>query len=192
MMYALITIMMALVLSPLLYVKRSTYHRIKQYGIDCHNSVSQRYGNKPYTAHLRAVHRYAKRYSYLLTITHEMLEIVLACAWIHDVIEDARQTYNDVKAWCGVEAAEIAYALTNEKGRTRRERADDRYYEGIKKVRYADYIKICDRLANIEKSFLSKSTMLDKYRKEHKEFKRHLYTSAHEPMFVEMERMINI
>ena len=46
-------------------------------------------------------------------------------------------------------AAEIVYALTNEKGRTRAERANERYYEGIRQTPYAPFVKLCDRLANV-------------------------------------------
>ncbi|MBR1412444.1 MAG: hypothetical protein IJ577_04880, partial [Prevotella sp.] len=41
------------------------------------------------------------------------------------------------------------YALTNEKGRTRAERAGEKYYQGIRETPYAPFVKLCDRLANI-------------------------------------------
>ena len=46
-------------------------------------------------------------------------------------------------------AAEIVYALTNEKGRTRAERAGVKYYEGIRAVPYAPMVKLADRMANV-------------------------------------------
>jgi hypothetical protein len=46
-------------------------------------------------------------------------------------------------------AAEIVYALTNEKGRTRHERAGEKYYKGIRETPYAPFVKLCDRLANV-------------------------------------------
>ena len=42
---------------------------------------------------------------------------MLAC-WGHDLIEDTRVSYNDVKGQLGEEAADIIYALTNEKVKT--------------------------------------------------------------------------
>ncbi|MDD6507497.1 MAG: hypothetical protein PUF39_09000, partial [Prevotellaceae bacterium] len=41
------------------------------------------------------------------------------------------------------------YALTNEKGRTRAERANDKYYQGIRDTAYAPFLKLADRRANI-------------------------------------------
>ena len=46
-------------------------------------------------------------------------------------------------------ATEIVYALTNDKGRTRAERAGEKYYQGIRETPYAPFVKLCDRLANI-------------------------------------------
>ena len=46
-------------------------------------------------------------------------------------------------------ATEIVYALTNDKGRSRAERAGEKYYQGIRETPYAPFVKLCDRLANI-------------------------------------------
>ena len=78
-------------------------------------------------------------------------------AYFHDAIEDARLTYNDVKHEARQflsegqipMAAEIVYALTNDKGRTRAERAGEKYYKGIRETPYAPFVKLCDRLANV-------------------------------------------
>ena len=45
-------------------------------------------------------------------------------------------------------ATEIVYALTNDKGRTREERAGEKYYQGIRETPYAPFVKLADRLAN--------------------------------------------
>jgi hypothetical protein len=50
-------------------------------------------------------------------------------------------------------ATEIVYALTNDKGRSRTERAGDHYYQGIRETPYAPFLKLSDRLANITYSF---------------------------------------
>jgi len=62
--------------------------------------------------------------------------------YYHDSIEDARLTYNDVMKVArnmmteeqALMATEIVYALTNEKGRTRAERAGEKYYQGIREM----------------------------------------------------------
>ena len=52
-------------------------------------------------------------------------------------------------------STEIAYALTNEKGRTRAERANEKYYEGIRSTKYAPMVKYADRIANLRFSVMN-------------------------------------
>jgi len=61
-----------------------------------------------------------------------LLSACMTACWGHDLIEDCRVSYNDVKDALGQEAADIIYAVTNEKGKNRKERANDKYYEGIR------------------------------------------------------------
>ena len=191
--YIILVLIFLTVLSPLLYMKHSQYYYIKYYGISCHERVNQKYDGKPYKVHLKMVRKYAGKYVYLLShLPWEYVELILGSCWTHDTIEDTGETYNNVKENCGEVVAEITYAVTNEKGKTRKERANDKYYDGIKKVEYADFIKICDRLANIEYSKKKGSSMLDKYRKEHANFKSKLYRSEYDAMFVDMEKMLEI
>ena len=58
----------------------------------------------------------------------------------------ARQWLSEAQALMGTE---IVYALTNDKGRTRSERAGEKYYQGIRETPYAPFVKLCDRLANV-------------------------------------------
>lgn len=106
------------------------------------------------------------RHAHSVCMRHEDVPVLCFGAWFHDSIEDARLTYNDVKreaARLGLDdaqatlAAEIVYALTNEKGRTREERANDRYYAGIRTTPYAPLLKLADRLANLKYSCTGKN-----------------------------------
>jgi (p)ppGpp synthase/HD superfamily hydrolase len=93
----------------------------------------------------------------------------MAC-FAHDTIEDTRVTYNDVKSALGHYVADLVYALTNEKGKTRKERANDKYYEGIRSEKYGIFVKMCDRIANVEYSKMSGSRMFEMYKKENEDF----------------------
>lgn len=159
------------------------------YAIKCHADTNHTYDGKPYSVHLSLVFYYAFKYSYL--VKHLSLRNIFSGAYTHDTIEDTRQTYNNVKDVCGEEIAEITYALSNEKGRSRKERANDKYYAGIRAIPEAHFIKICDRLANIKYSKDSKSGMLNKYRKEEQDFEQQLYKDEFEPMFLELNQLLN-
>ena len=150
--------------------------RARDYAIFCHNSTNHRYDKTfAYSVHLQMVVDTAMKFIHL--IPEEMREIVIAGCWVHDVIEDCRETYNDVKKATCEEVAELAYALTNEKGRNREERANDKYYEGIRNTPYATFIKLCDRIANYEYSKRNggKSGMAAKYEKEMNDFVNKLF-----------------
>ena len=94
----------------------------------------------------------------------------MSACWLHDVIEDARLTYNDVAKFAGYEVADIVYAVTNEKGKNRAERANHKYYEGIRLNQNAIFVKLCDRLANVDFSKDYRDNMFYTYKKENTDF----------------------
>lgn len=131
--------------------------QIRQYAFDVHANVNQHYDRvHPYGYHLQMVVDFTVKFLRDVCLDPEELPAVIFGAYFHDSIEDARLTYNDVLRIAesflfpkyALMATEIAYALTNEKGRTRAERADDRYYAGIRTTPYAPLVKMADRLAN--------------------------------------------
>ena len=138
-----------------------------------HADVNQMYDTWSYRVHIAAVADVASKY--LKNYPDEDHIAILMGALFHDTIEDARLTYNDVLAYAkklkldareAKIAAEIVYALTNEKGRTRAERANERYYEGIRETPYAPFVKLCDRFANMSYATRAQSSMCKKYRQE--------------------------
>jgi hypothetical protein len=119
-------------------------------------------------------------------------DLRLAC-WGHDLIEDARVSYNDCKKVLGEYIADIIYAVTNEKGRTRDERANDKYYHGIIETPGAIFVKLCDRIANVQYSSLTKSRMLNLYRDEYGYFEYKMRVNdTYEPMFEHLRKLLNI
>lgn len=125
---------------------------------EAHQRVNQTYGDDlPYGFHLDMVAESVADFGHLVCVGENDVLPLFFGAYYHDTIEDARMTYNDVKKvarhWMTEEqalmATEIVYALTNDKGRTRAERAGERYYQGIRETPYAPFVKLCDRLANV-------------------------------------------
>lgn len=155
--------------------------KAKEYALESHRETNHLYDGKPYEVHLEMVVNVAKRFIHL--IPQEQQENVLSACWLHDVIEDCRQTYNDVKNQTNFEVAEIVYALTNEKGKNRKERANDKYYLGIKTTPYAVFVKLCDRIANYEYSISVGSRMAAMYEKEMELFCDAIYNEKYQPMF---------
>jgi (p)ppGpp synthase/HD superfamily hydrolase len=151
--------------------------------IEQHKNTNHMYDTYlPYEFHLRMVSNVTEKFKDLLdneldyytgksnpsSIT--LREACTIAAWGHDLIEDTRVSYNDVKSQLGQEAADIIYACSNEKGKNRKERANDKYYEGIRNTPGAVFVKLCDRIANVQYSKMSGSRMFEMYKKENDEF----------------------
>lgn len=154
--------------------------------LEQHSSTNHMYDTYlPYEFHLRMVNHVGQKFKHLLDetkdyytgdpIVNPTIQVSLASAcmvatWGHDLIEDTRVSYNDVKQNLGQEAADIIYALTNEKGKNRKERANDKYYEGIRNTPGAVFVKLCDRIANVQYSKMTGSRMFEMYKKENNHF----------------------
>lgn len=164
--------------------------KAKFWAIIAHKDANHSYDARPYSYHLEHVVAVAKKYIYIIPPFDQ--EIVIAAAWAHDTIEDTRKTFNDVKDELGEEVAEIVYALTNEKGRTRKDRANGKYYNGIRITPYATFIKICDRIANMEHSISVGSKMTLIYAKEFDEFDTELNDGRYPPMWEYLKRLVLI
>ena len=153
--------------------------KIRDAAYSLHKNVNQMYdGTLPYSFHLERVAQAAMSAGFEVIEDEADILPVIFGAYFHDSIEDARQTYNDTMKTATkllgsiqpVLATEIVYALTNEKGRTREERAGARYYEGIRATPYAPFVKLCDRLANMQYSFETGNRMFESYCNEWEHF----------------------
>lgn len=139
-----------------------------QWCIEQHKNTNHFYDKYlPYEFHLRMVAQVAEDFIHLPE--NQWSELKIAC-WGHDLIEDTRVSYNDCVLELGRYVAEIIYAVTNEKGKGRSDRANDKYYLGIAQTPGATFVKLCDRIANVQYSKMSKSRMFDTYMEENLDF----------------------
>lgn len=167
-------------------------NKMRKRAADIHASVCQSYDNLPYSFHTNMVANLFMQHGWICFLnlpypdaTLSMREGGIAAvfgALFHDTIEDCRLTYNDVRKIAkefmtdslATLAADIVYALTNEKGKTRSERANEKYYEGIRNTPFAPCIKLCDRYANATYANAMGTSMAKKYRAEMRDFIKHI------------------
>lgn len=140
----------------------------RDYAVSCHDNTNHKYDAHSYYYHLVMVVNTAN--FYINDFPELNKDEVLAACWAHDTIEDTRQTYNDVKKNLGEVVADIVYACTTEKGKSRKERQSEKYYEGIRNTPGAIFVKLCDRIANTAYSKTKESGMFEKYKNEFPEF----------------------
>ncbi|MDO4929680.1 MAG: phosphodiesterase [Bacteroidales bacterium] len=181
----------------------SAIEKLAHAAAQCHADVNQTYGDGlPYAFHLRLAASYVTRFGHLVLDDEAQLETLYAAAYFHDTLEDARLTYNDLTKLltrlnaegCAVDvhaAVEAVYALTNDKGRNREERAGERYYAGIRATPFAPFLKMCDRLANLRYSTLFgiRQRMADVYRREMPHFLEAIGGEVPAPMVDEALRL---
>jgi len=138
----------------------------KDFALKAH--TGQTYGTRDYSFHLEAVVSIAKEF--------KLKETIVAACWLHDTIEDCKVSFQDVKDVCGEEVAEMVFCVTDELGRNRKERKL-KTYPKIKNNSDALCVKLCDRIANMQQSFLDNNESLSSmYLKEHPEFKNLLFS----------------
>lgn len=167
----------------------ASIHDVMTYASQAHDATGQRYADQPYSYHLGKVAEQVVKFFYLLKTARERV-IAHKGAWVHDLLEDIKTiSYQDLKKKYGYDVAEISFLLDTGKGRTREERHCDAYYLAISGNRLATFVKIADRLANAEASFISGGRMLTRYRQEHAHFSKFLRPAypEFEPMWAQLD-----
>jgi len=170
---------------------------------------NQKYGGYlPYSFHLKAVEAQGVKFIHLIKDTDitnpnnihsswvSLKTIVRAALIAHDSIEDARFTYNDVADKVGLNnaiaaemVADIVYCVTDEKGRNRKERKNDKYYAELRANKLAIFVKLADLAANTLFSKLTGSSMYEKYKTEFPHFKDELYCEEFKEFFDYVENL---
>jgi len=119
----------------------------KDYAFAMHKN---RYGKHPYSHHLSMV--VDELLEVIEFVPKENQPIVIAAAYLHDVVEDCPETnISIIEDRFGKEVSDIVWALTNDTGK----RASDEYYQKLieNKDKGAAIIKFCDRIANVRHCF---------------------------------------
>lgn len=157
----------------------TTIDRMRKEAFELHDvECNQKYSDHPYSYHLDMVFTEAVDNLHEVCLYEYHILPILFAALFHDAIEDARVTYNDIvkiaekymSHYRAVIAAEIVYALTDDKGRTRKERASDKHFEEIRNTMYAPFVKWCDRYANTKYSKGTDGRMFKVYKREMSDF----------------------
>lgn len=178
----------------LMWVNEFIQFCINQHDVVCNQKYAK---TLPYSFHLNAVAKQAKKYAYLIkniesTSPYTTEEMVIMGAWAHDLVEDARITYNDVAKLVGKEVADIVYACTECRGKSRAERHSDEFFGTLRESPLGIYVKVCDIIANVSMSMLEDSDMYKKYKSEFTHLKEEVYRKEYKLMFDNLEKLLNV
>lgn len=163
-----------------------------KWAISQHANTNHYYDkNLPYDFHLQMVVNEVMNFRNLISIEH--LTDIVNAAWGHDLIEDTRTSYNDlIKNGASEVSADIIYALTNNKGKNRKERANSEYYKGIRNTDGACFVKMCDRIANVKYGVMTGSKMVEMYKKENENFISEICDWTLNPMRDLLEKLFTL
>lgn len=100
-------------------------------------------------------------------------DCVYAAVALHDVVEDTEIEIDEIDERFGFAIANLVYAVSKPKGKSRRE-AEDEYYRQIRAARDAVVIKLADRIANVRNAWETQNTVLFMYFQEYKKFRSEL------------------
>ncbi len=133
----------------------------EQHDITCNQKYSK---TLPYSFHLKNVVEVAKKFNqYIPKEDYNLIRV--ACAG-HDLIEDARLSYNDI-AYHNQELADIIYLCTELRGKDRDERKPKEFYEQLATNKYAVFVKLCDFISNYLFSVYTQSSFAKTYSNEY-------------------------
>jgi len=129
---------------------RESLKTVTKFAVDAHGN--QKYGDKPYSYHLKKVFDIAVKY--------KGSSVAKQAALLHDVLEDTPITKETLEGHFGKEVADVVDLLTNQTSKKVT-------FERIRTNPTAVFVKLCDRLANA-----SEGEKLDKYKKEYPMFRQ--------------------
>ncbi len=140
----------------------------------------QKYDEFFYIKHLKDVYSILVDFGYSPNTKDGL--ILLVAAYLHDILEDCAVSYSDLKKRFGFDVAETVYCMTDEMGRTRKEKKE-KTYPKIRSNLLSITLKLADRIANFKHS-LSKAdapSILEMYVKENENFQQQLRIHNHIP-----------
>lgn len=152
-------------------------NKVIEFAEKAHDTAGCTYGdnNESYIKHLDMVYRWLLMHPRVLKLNNDFGNVCMA-AYTHDLIEDAQQTYNDIKKISNKEVADITLAVTDVHEKNRMLRFLATAPKTLNDYR-ALILKLCDIAANASYGKLQQSSMYKKYQKEWK-YKRFIFINA--------------
>lgn len=164
----------------------------KKHAYQCHYLTNHKYdGDREYSFHLNMVREISEFFKH--HISKKDRDDVFSAIFEHDTLEDCKIicSFEDLKRETNSRIASIVKAVTTGEG-TRKERFTDEYYKGIRETKYATFVKLCDRIANVRYGLDNNESIVKMYKKEHEHFKKMLYVQGeYEEMWNLLDHLIS-
>lgn len=159
---------------------------IKAFAFERHKE--QKYGDRPYSAHLEEVDAVIRKFS--ADFTEQEFAVLVECSWLHDIIEDTGTTAAQLESMFGSVVADTVYKVSDEPGKNRKERKA-KTYPKIASSDLAIALKLADRIANVENCRKNNSSLFGMYVREHEEFREQLFNGRFASMWLHLDCLVS-
>lgn len=153
----------------------SDFTKVAIYAEKCYKDANCEYGGLTYMTHVDMVVEYVRIYQNIFSRPIDV-DVALRAAFCHDLMEDAKQTYNNIAEVCGSRVADVVLAVTDVPAENRLMKHLLTMGKTVKDYR-AIILKMCDILANVTYSKASGSSMYDKYVEEY-QYRKPIFKKA--------------
>jgi (p)ppGpp synthase/HD superfamily hydrolase len=155
-----------------------TVQDAREYALKVHTAARCKYGedDEDYIVHLDMVEDWVSAHQAVLRKREDQINC-RAGAYSHDTIEDAQQSYNDVKDATNKDVADITLSVTDVHAENRMLRFLMTIPKTIKDYRGL-FLKVCDIGANSSYGKRFRNSMYKKYKKEWAGYKRNIFITA--------------
>lgn len=129
----------------------------------------QKYGDKPYQVHLLGVAEVI--FGVFGVMDEQTADTVFSAALLHDTLEDTDATSQEIRDLFGSDVLDIVQACTKTDDDLCRSCSFKRTVPKLEATPYAKMVKMADRLSNMRNSLANRSSHLNMYVREYREFK---------------------
>lgn len=156
-------------------MNESNFNKHRKFADKIYSDANCEYNDNDYIYHIDMVINCINNHKYIFKQNNDYINILFAGLY-HDAIEDAKQTYNNIKDVCDKDVADITLAVTDVPAENRLMRHLLTMGKTVKDYR-AIILKMCDMHANGSFSKTSGSSMYKKYVEEY-EYRRPIFKLA--------------
>lgn len=153
----------------------SDFLKVAEYAKKCYDDANCKYGDESYMVHINMTVGYVRIYQNVFKRPID-IDVTTAAAYLHDCMEDAKQTFNNISKVSGKKVAFVVLAVTDVPAENRLMKHLLTMGKTVQDYR-AIILKMCDILANASYSKTNGSSMYEKYVEEY-QYRRPIFKKA--------------
>lgn len=138
-----------------------TIEKIRNYAKQCYDDANCKYDGNNYFVHIQMVYDIVETHKDIFKFKED-IDNTLGASITHDLLEDTKESFNDITRVCGIDVANITLAVTDVPADNRLMKHLLTMHKTVKDYR-AIILKMCDILANATYSKTNGSSMYKKY-----------------------------